>query len=83
MLCAMAANQYKPAGCQRPACHCLLLRWDGHRNGTLPSEYMNNRALRGEAFAGGTVVVLVNMLELKKSLLTDAWKCHGYYSHEQ
>ena len=44
---------------------------------------MNNRALRGEAFAGGTVVMLVNMLELKKSLLTDAWKCHGYYSHEQ
>ena len=50
------------------------LRWDGYRNGTLPAEFMGNRALRGESFPGGTVTMLVNMMEFKKCLITDACK---------
>ena len=37
----------------------------------LPPELLGNRALRGEMFAGGTVTMLVNILEYKNYLLSD------------
>ena len=49
-------------------------RWDGFRNNTIPAELMTARALRGELFPQGTVVMLVQMLEFKKHLLSEGWK---------
>ena len=55
----------------------LSVRWDGFRNGYLKPEFLSKRALQGEAWPGGTVILLNGMAELKTFLLTDGCACLG------
>ena len=55
-----------------------LPRWDGYLNGWLKSEYLGKRALAGESWTGGTVVMVVGMGELKKILLTESCAWPGF-----
>ncbi|CAE7699222.1 Gyltl1b [Symbiodinium sp. CCMP2592] len=47
-------------------------KWDGYVNKWLGSEYMSQRALKGDTFPGGTGGLLIGMLEMKKVLLTSS-----------
>ena len=50
-------------------------RWDGHVNGWLKADFLSKRALQGESFPGGTVNLLMGMMELKTILLHETSKC--------
>ncbi|CAE7404975.1 unnamed protein product, partial [Symbiodinium necroappetens] len=49
-------------------------RWDGYKNGWLKADYLSKRALQGESFPGGTVNILLGMMELKTILLHETSK---------
>ncbi|CAE7909442.1 unnamed protein product [Symbiodinium microadriaticum] len=48
--------------------------WDGYKNGWLKADYLSKRALQGESFPGGTVNILLGMMELKTILLHETSK---------
>ncbi|CAE7662360.1 Gyltl1b, partial [Symbiodinium necroappetens] len=46
--------------------------WDGYLNKWLGTEFLSQRALKGDSFPGGTGALLVGTLEMKKMLLTSS-----------